>query len=55
MGNPGLRARRGSRGLRLLVAAFGDAGHALPAIALARALAERAHEVTVESWERWRA
>jgi MGT family glycosyltransferase len=42
------------RTLRLLVAAFGDAGHAFPAIALARALAARGHEVTVETWERWR-
>jgi UDP:flavonoid glycosyltransferase YjiC (YdhE family) len=40
--------------LRLLVAAFGDAGHAFPAIALARALAKRGHEVAVESWGRWR-
>jgi UDP:flavonoid glycosyltransferase YjiC (YdhE family) len=54
MGDRGLRARRGGRALRLLVAAFGDAGHAFPAIALARALAERGHEVAVESWERWR-
>jgi MGT family glycosyltransferase len=37
-----------------LVAAFGDAGHAFPAIALARALAEQGHEVAVESWGRWR-
>jgi UDP:flavonoid glycosyltransferase YjiC (YdhE family) len=40
--------------LRAIVAAFGDAGHAFPAIALARALAARGHEVTVETWERWR-
>jgi len=40
--------------LRALVAAFGDAGHAFPAIALGRALAERGHDVTVETWERWR-
>jgi UDP:flavonoid glycosyltransferase YjiC (YdhE family) len=40
--------------LRLMVAAFGDAGHAFPAIALGRALAERGHEVVVETWERWR-
>jgi MGT family glycosyltransferase len=36
------------------VAAFGDAGHAFPAIALARALSARGHEVTVETWEQWR-
>ncbi|MGH2966104.1 MAG: glycosyltransferase [Solirubrobacterales bacterium] len=39
---------------RFLVAAFGDAGHAFPAIALARALRRRGHEVLVETWERWR-
>jgi UDP:flavonoid glycosyltransferase YjiC (YdhE family) len=37
-----------------MVAAFGDAGHAFPAIALARALRGRGHEVLVETWERWR-
>src|SRR3954464_9343727 len=41
-------------GRRFLVAAFGDAGHAFPAIALARALRGRGHEVVVETWERWR-
>jgi UDP:flavonoid glycosyltransferase YjiC (YdhE family) len=51
--------RRGATGLavksrRFLVAAFGDAGHAFPAIALARALRRRGHEVLVETWERWR-
>jgi UDP:flavonoid glycosyltransferase YjiC (YdhE family) len=39
---------------RFLVAAFGDAGHAFPAIALARSLLRRGHEVVVETWERWR-
>lgn len=39
---------------RILVAAFGDPGHAFPAIALARALRRRGHEVLVETWERWR-
>ncbi len=39
---------------RFLVAAFGDAGHAFPAISLARALRSRGHEVVVETWERWR-
>jgi UDP:flavonoid glycosyltransferase YjiC (YdhE family) len=44
----------GRRNLRVLVAAFGDAGHAFPAIALGRALAARGHAVTVETWEHWR-
>jgi MGT family glycosyltransferase len=41
-------------GGRFLVAAFGDPGHAYPAIALARALAERGNEVLVETWDHWR-
>jgi UDP:flavonoid glycosyltransferase YjiC (YdhE family) len=41
--------------LRILVAAFGDAGHVFPAIALGRALAARGHEVVVETWEERRA
>jgi MGT family glycosyltransferase len=45
----------GQRSCRFLVAAFGDAGHAFPAIGLARALAARGHEVVVETWEHWRA
>jgi UDP:flavonoid glycosyltransferase YjiC (YdhE family) len=45
---------RSERRLRLLVAAFGDPGHAFPAIALARELGRRDHEVLVETWERWR-
>ncbi|HKJ35989.1 MAG TPA: glycosyltransferase, partial [Solirubrobacterales bacterium] len=43
-----------SGGHRILVAAFGDAGHAFPAIGLARALRSRGHNVLVETWERWR-
>ena len=39
---------------RFMIAAFGDAGHAFPAIGLARALARRGHEVLVETWEQWR-
>jgi MGT family glycosyltransferase len=42
---------RASSALRLLVAAFGDAGHAFPAISLGRALAARGHRVVVETWE----
>ena len=48
-GNAG--ATRAGEPLRLLVAAFGDAGHAFPAIALGRALAARGHGVTIETWE----
>jgi len=38
----------------VLVAAFGDPGHAFPAIALARALSQLGGEVLVETWEHWR-
>ncbi|HEU5252438.1 MAG TPA: nucleotide disphospho-sugar-binding domain-containing protein [Solirubrobacterales bacterium] len=38
-------------GLRVLVAAFGDAGHVFPAIALGQGLAARGHEVVIETWE----
>jgi MGT family glycosyltransferase len=34
-----------------LVAAFGDAGHVFPAIALGKALVARGHEVVIETWE----
>ena len=40
--------------MRVLVGAFGDPGHAFPAIALAKALRERGHEVCLQSWARWR-
>jgi UDP:flavonoid glycosyltransferase YjiC (YdhE family) len=38
---------------RILVAAFGDPGHAFPAIALARELHRRGNEVCVETWDKW--
>lgn len=38
-------------GLCFLVAAFGDPGHVFPAISLGRALADRGHEVVIETWE----
>lgn len=41
--------------LRLLLGAFGDPGHAFPMIALGRALLARGHDVTLQTWERWRA
>jgi MGT family glycosyltransferase len=39
---------------RILLAAFGDPGHAFPAIALGRELAARGHDVTLETWSKWR-
>jgi UDP:flavonoid glycosyltransferase YjiC (YdhE family) len=41
--------------LRVLIGAFGDAGHVFPAIALGKALAARGHEVVIETWEERRA
>ena len=39
---------------RVLVGAFGDPGHAFPALALGTALAARGHAVTLQTWMRWR-
>jgi UDP:flavonoid glycosyltransferase YjiC (YdhE family) len=38
----------------VLIGAFGDPGHAFPAIALGSGLVERGHVVTLETWSRWR-
>ena len=38
---------------RFLLAAFGDPGHAFPAIALGKALVERGHEVRLQTWTKW--
>ncbi|HEV2943662.1 MAG TPA: nucleotide disphospho-sugar-binding domain-containing protein [Solirubrobacteraceae bacterium] len=43
-----------SRPRRILLGAFGDPGHAFPMIALGCALAARGHDVTLQTWERWR-
>ena len=40
-----------SERLRILIGAFGDAGHVFPAIALGKALRARGHEVVIETWE----
>lgn len=40
--------------MRAFLAAFGDAGHVFPVLALGRALRARGHEVTVETFTRWR-
>ena len=42
------------RPLRLFLGAFGDPGHAFPMLALGSRLAARGHEVTLETWARWR-
>jgi UDP:flavonoid glycosyltransferase YjiC (YdhE family) len=38
----------------MLLGAFGDPGHAFPMIALGCALAARGHDVTLQTWKRWR-
>lgn len=40
--------------LRVLIGAFGDPGHAFPAIALGKELVSRGHDVTLQTWTRWR-
>ena len=57
---PERRSRSGALGpaagrpLRCFLGAFGDAGHAFPMLALGAELARRGHEVTFETWARWR-
>jgi UDP:flavonoid glycosyltransferase YjiC (YdhE family)/GrpB-like predicted nucleotidyltransferase (UPF0157 family) len=41
--------------MRVLLGAFGDPGHAFPAIALGAELAARGHEVCLQTWRRWEA
>jgi MGT family glycosyltransferase len=41
--------------LRIFLGAFGQPGHAFPMLALGAELAARGHEVTYETWSRWRA
>jgi UDP:flavonoid glycosyltransferase YjiC (YdhE family) len=43
-----------ARPLRFLIGAFGDPGHAFPAIALGRELRVRGHDVAIETWRKWR-
>ena len=38
----------------MFLGAFGDPGHAFPMLALGSRLAARGHEVTLETWTRWR-
>ncbi|HUE28955.1 MAG TPA: nucleotide disphospho-sugar-binding domain-containing protein [Solirubrobacteraceae bacterium] len=52
-GASGAPASPGRR-LRLFLGAFGDAGHAFPMLALGSRLVTRGHEVTLETWTRWR-
>jgi MGT family glycosyltransferase len=39
---------------RIFLGAFGDPGHAFPMLALGTRLVARGHEVTFETWKRWR-
>ena len=39
---------------RLLLAAFGDPGHAFPLLALGERLVARGQDVTLQTWSRWR-
>ncbi|MGH2916624.1 MAG: glycosyltransferase [Solirubrobacteraceae bacterium] len=43
-----------ARPLRVFLGAFGQPGHAFPMLALGAELAARGHEVTYETWGRWR-
>jgi MGT family glycosyltransferase len=40
--------------VRAFLGAFGDPGHAFPMLALGAELASRGHDVTYETWSRWR-
>jgi MGT family glycosyltransferase len=40
--------------LRFFLGAFGEPGHAFPMLALGAELAARGHDVTYETWSRWR-
>jgi UDP:flavonoid glycosyltransferase YjiC (YdhE family) len=40
--------------MRVLLGAFGDPGHAFPMLALGSRLAERGHDVCLQTWARWR-
>jgi UDP:flavonoid glycosyltransferase YjiC (YdhE family) len=42
------------RARRIFLGAFGQPGHAFPMLALGAELAGRGHEVTFETWSRWR-
>jgi UDP:flavonoid glycosyltransferase YjiC (YdhE family) len=40
--------------MRLLLGAFGDPGHAFPMLALGSRLVQRGHDVTLQTWVKWR-
>src|SRR6202046_667974 len=43
-----------SGSLRIYLGAFGQPGHAFPMLALGERLVQRGHQVTFETWARWR-
>jgi UDP:flavonoid glycosyltransferase YjiC (YdhE family) len=48
------RKTHGNGELRLLLGAFGEPGHAFPMIALGERLVQRGHDVTIQTWVKWR-
>ena len=48
------QAAPGGGRLKVFLGAFGQPGHAFPMLALGARLAARGHEVTFETWSRWR-
>ena len=54
MSSPGDRLPQSGERRRFFLGAFGEPGHAFPMLALGARLAERGHEVTFETWSRWR-
>ncbi len=40
--------------MKVFLGAFGQPGHAFPMLALGERLVQRGHEVSYETWERWR-
>jgi MGT family glycosyltransferase len=52
--DPPRRGAPAGRRLRFFLGAFGEPGHAFPMLALGSRLAARGHDVTFETWSRWR-
>ncbi|HEY3728922.1 MAG TPA: nucleotide disphospho-sugar-binding domain-containing protein, partial [Solirubrobacteraceae bacterium] len=53
-GHPERGSSTAARPLRFFLGAFGQPGHAFPMLALGAELVARGHQVTYETWARWR-